>query len=1166
MILKRLAINRLPGISQPFEIKAAEPGIHVIFGPNGIGKSSICRAVEGLYWGDRGSSRKTSVNGEFEWDGETWRGEREGSAVRWSRGDECNVSPNLPPSHNYRCFFLHLRDLVDPSLESTADIASEIRRQMSGGFDLDGIASDLFPPVTRNRSRRERNRFNDALTGVQRAEAEQSGLQQRVDQLEKLKTQLEEAENAASRLTHVDRAIGLARRRNDLTGLKEQFKALPGALANLTGKERDEIKKHQKQLTTLEERARELDRELHEASAEQKESGLVSPLDQADLATWRDQADELVRTEQELEAARTEHQKARKKLASALAAIGGDNIDNPALSLPEHSELFEFLRASHTHDTRMGAIRERLRLFESLGPPEESEQDLEKFRTAAEALRSWLRVPQRESRAGRLRSHWPWLVLAFALLLAGAGLAYLIDSLLAAIAGIGAGIGLAALFLGNERGSLSGRLAAQATYEDLGLEEPAHWDGPSVGSALRSLESKIAKREASLERARDRDVERKSLENQLDGLVDDNNTLETRRQELKATLGLEELPPDAELVDFARALDQLRLARDEYEAATGKVQHLRNSHTGKLTELAQILDHHGEPQPAGAAAAKARLNKLSDRNSLLEKALADQRKAKGQLERNNADRDSTLSSISRIYAEAGLGDGDLHGLASLLEALPQYHELTSQRTGLKSQIELDRTELEKAGESGLSDLDGPSLQQLGSKLAHAAAQARDLRTEIADVTARMDQAKRGKNLQDLIGAREEARANLRDLRGEALFATAGDFLVGDVEQEYEQTRMPRIFERARSHFSVFTFHNYELRLKKGDGSPRLFATDLVREQKRELDELSDGTRAQLLLAARIAFAEEVEQGKVLPLFLDEALDQSDPQRFEAVVQSLGRVARDQGRQIFYLTSDPLDVDQIRNALAKEGCEIAAAIDLGRIRTGAEAVSGPQTLTVDPPPAIPAPGGRSPGEYGAALAVPAFRPALGFAQQHMFYILWDDMELLHDFLTNGIERIGQWKTVSDTLLAERLGSRSIAAEEISLRLDLLDVFCELWKQGRGRPVDIDTLHDSGILTERYLDVVAAIAKQLLGDPEQLLAVLAGRQDPRLKGFRMDSVERLRDYLAENQYLDERPILTESELRLNALATPAANELADSIANACVQRWWNWTEKSEDQPVH
>ena len=78
MKLKRLAINRLPGISQPFDIEPAGAGFNVIFGPNGIGKSSICRAVEGLYWDDRGSSQKTLVNGNFELEGEAWWAERDG--------------------------------------------------------------------------------------------------------------------------------------------------------------------------------------------------------------------------------------------------------------------------------------------------------------------------------------------------------------------------------------------------------------------------------------------------------------------------------------------------------------------------------------------------------------------------------------------------------------------------------------------------------------------------------------------------------------------------------------------------------------------------------------------------------------------------------------------------------------------------------------------------------------------------------------------------------------------------------------------------------------------------------------------------------------------------------------------------------------------------------
>ena len=76
--------------------------------------------------------------------------------------------------------------------------------------------------------------------------------------------------------------------------------------------------------------------------------------------------------------------------------------------------------------------------------------------------------------------------------------------------------------------------------------------------------------------------------------------------------------------------------------------------------------------------------------------------------------------------------------------------------------------------------------------------------------------------------------------------------------------MPRVFERARGHFLAFTHHGYELRLGRDAEAPRLFAVDLRTSEGRDLGELSDGTRAQLLLAARMAFAEEVERGERFP--------------------------------------------------------------------------------------------------------------------------------------------------------------------------------------------------------------------------------------------------------------------------------------------------------------
>jgi hypothetical protein len=732
----------------------------------------------------------------------------------------------------------------------------------------------------------------------------------------------------------------------------------------------------------------------------------------------------------------------------------------------------------------------------------------------------------------------------------------------ALLAAVGVGVAVPVFMLRNSRASSGARASAQGAFAKLGIEEPDAWDLPSVESRLRILEGEISTLDSRLQRARDRDVERQTLESELAGLAEAEAALGARRQKLTDGLKLNEIPPDAELVDFARSLDQLRSARIKDESAAGKVDHLEARHANLLSDLATVLKRHNEPQPEDAKTAGAYLNSLADRNARLLQAISDEQRTTDQLEQVSTDRGRALNSIKQIYAEVSVDDGDLPGLTALLSSLPHYLELKSAATRLEAQIALDKDALAKAGEASLSDCDGPTLERLQGELSQAAEKAASLRDEIAEINAQVNETKRGSNLQDLIASREADRTKLMDRRDEALFAKAGKFLINAVEEEYEQTQMPRVFERARSHFSAFTHHNYELRLGKEVKAPRLFAMELRSGEGRGLDELSDGTRAQLLLAARIAFAEEVEQGKTLPLFLDEALDHSDPARFEAIVRSLGRVANDQDRQIFYLTSDPLDIDRIRHALAEEGCEIAAAIDLGLIRTKSASVSGSLALHVAPRPKVLEPHGLSAEEYGVALGVPQLAPELGYEQQHFFYVLSDDLNLLQNFLENGIERVGQWKTVLGTALADNLGSGSISSQEIAFRTDLLQVFCELWKQGRGRPVVREALEDSGALSARYLDDVVAISDELDGDPEELLAALGASKDPRLKGFRRSSFDNIEKYLRDNGYVDEQPVLSESELRLRALASPAANKLPNGVASDCLHRWWTWAERSPE----
>ena len=610
---------------------------------------------------------------------------------------------------------------------------------------------------------------------------------------------------------------------------------------------------------------------------------------------------------------------------------------------------------------------------------------------------------------------------------------------------------------------------------------------------------------------------------------------------------------------MARSLDELRAARINHERAAGRVEAFQGRHTGRLAELADFLQEHGERKPEDAAMAKAYLGRLADRTAQLSEALAAETRIAGQQAEVADDLDKASGSMHRIYAKASLDDGDTPGLEALVGELDGYRTLSREASGLESQIELDREELGKVGESELAELESAELDRLVHSLSAESDRADERRRAIADIDAEVREARRGSGLQELIAGREAARTKLRERRDEAILAEAGRFLIDTVEREYEQTQMPRVFERAHGHFSAFTHHGYELRLGGGTRSPRLFAIDLRSGESRELAELSDGTRGQLLLAARMAFAEEVERGLTLPLFLDEALDQSDPARFAAIAGSLGRMAKDQGRQVFYLTSDPLDRERVGSALEKEACAIASEIDLGEVRRRSGiGVRDPSELRVPPRPSVPEPDAMTAEEYGNLLGVPPFSPGRGYSHQHLFYLVPDDLGLLRALLDNGIDGAGQWRTFARSPLAARLASRSATAKEIGARVSLLQVFCEAWSQGRGRAVGRDALAASGAVTERFLDDVIAVAGELEGNPDRLLTALRSRKkvDERLKGFRGKAANALEEYLRDGGYLDDRTVLDEEGVRLRVLASPPVSELPDGVASACIGRWWAW----------
>ena len=107
-----------------------------------------------------------------------------------------------------------------------------------------------------------------------------------------------------------------------------------------------------------------------------------------------------------------------------------------------------------------------------------------------------------------------------------------------------------------------------------------------------------------------------------------------------------------------------------------------------------------------------------------------------------------------------------------------------------------------------------------------------------------------------------------------------------IQQETRDASLPIVFHRARELFGIITRGRYDLQLDEGP-PPAFTAQDTATGALLHLDQLSSGTRVQLLMAIRLAFVENVEAGPRLPVLFDETLGNSDELRAGASVDVRG---------------------------------------------------------------------------------------------------------------------------------------------------------------------------------------------------------------------------------------------------------------------------------------
>lgn len=1114
-----IEIDRAPGISPGFTIDNLSPDINIVFGPNASGKSTTARAIQALIWPHPGSLRGHHLRAEFDLGDEHWEIDADASKVTRSQDGEPAVAPVVAPIDDRARYTLSLHDLL---ASENQPMAQAILKESSGGFDLDIVAEQAgyrvaIPP--RLESARD---VETALGRVREAERAQEEIAAQERHLTTLREQERSARMAIADAEALHKAIHLAHVRHDLEEAHQRLARFPAGLAQATGDESERVAGIDERLDELQarrtgiERNRDAAREQLQATALEGTSineGVLSVLHQ-DREELHALATELAALQRDLKSAVSERESHQRRLAADLSDSQMSSLDTEGVrELAVLARTYEDIRA------RKRARDEVEHWIGAVIAPE----NVDALRLGIDALSKRIQNPNREEAGaivGKARGAaytggvlviasaiwlanfvaWPWIFLAtLGVLLIVFAWKYALPE------------------------SVKEAAVWEDRYRTLELEEPASWTIPAIRERMNELQEELRIALVEQEKA-DRWAH---LEHERIDLDRAYTETEARRSKAVAQYGVAPDLKEESLKLLADNLGRWQVADTVVRSTEARHAQVASERKSQAQELREQLGVYGYEEPDF----DEDIENLDERFRSLQAAGTRAVELSQELENAIAPGiDRYEQARATIFQQIGMETGDIAELRARIGQLPAYRE--AQR------ITSEREQAVRDAANALSlaphlrDIDPTILQELLEEAESAATRLDPLLREIGEIRTRIGDAKKRRDIEAALAHRDDALNALRDDRDDISREIAGKTLLIYIQQETRDAAMPIVFHRARELFSIITRGRYELEFEEGP-PPAFTARDTSTGATLHLDQLSSGTRVQVLMAIRLAFVENVESGPKLPVLLDETLGNSDELRAGAIIDAAIEIAR-KGRQVFYFTAQGDEVARWQGRLdqmpedERPGTTI---IDLGEVRRDAGFDRLPITAlrpaqehrTVTPPD------GLDRDAYGTAIQAPGvdmWSDETGSI--HLWHVI-PDLPALHRLLEQDVQTWGQLSGIARSTGAQ--GLRRLGVDETLLamaeaRIRLLETATTMWRIGHARPVSLRDIADSGIVDQHVLEELDALLQNARDDGQVLIETMRASEDPPLSGA---TIDRLEAWLISEGYIAQGEPVSGDEIR-------------------------------------
>ncbi|RKY17887.1 MAG: hypothetical protein DRQ55_14710 [Planctomycetota bacterium] len=1169
MRVERLHIEEAPGLPDGLPELELEPGLTVIVGPNASGKSTLARVLRELLWP---TSEGSGASARSRWavsDG-THSARLSAGHVSWQ--------PHLdspPPRGAAGLARFSVRTLLDDDDGDDQQLGQRIARELAGGLDLPAAAGAFDRAARLAKNHKLSKARASARRELQLAKGSTGELATKDRKLALL-------------LQEIDATRGASKRKQAAELLRELLLALDA----LAGLEREEFATGLDQLVGDEiDRSQELAGELERlgVSATDLESQFAAlattidtnafpgdPPGRQALDAWTTRLRTLALTADRLPGLSVGVASADTCLAERRAAVSAVTIDDiestgadgasaddatdtagrglSASSLDELARSIGDVREAEAElKTQCAAVSTWERWAQAGG------DDADSLRSAINGLRGWLRSsvggPAGDRAPASHEAPAP-KVLAWALL--AAGFVCVVVAATMDVPWLAAGLALSgwggALLRRpaaprDDAPSDSGhaRAAFEATIQST-PHAPSTWEVSAVEQHLTRLQRRLVELDLSA-RAHEQLETARQLRSEAEQRAE--ATADARR-EVAARVGSSQDFVELGAVSQAHALMAWRDARAEHTQLSAKLEETQRAVDKQLAACVAWLATQGCDAPTDVAAAQAELDVLGRRCTDLTDARKQAGRVRGEQRKNQKALDLADEESDALWERAKIERGKVAALAQRLREHERW--VTHQGSLWEARKGVDSCRVRFAQAADLPQLDGTApekatLEQVDGWIAALDEEAEtfgELNSSAGGIQEALRSARRGHDFANALAATVAAEQEVADERERAVVDALARSLLDEAREQHETAHAPPTLQRAQERFSQFTQGHW--RLEVNDGA--FCARDVSEGQTRSLAELSDGTRAQLLLAVRLAALQEMEApGEPLPVCLDETLSIADPVRFEAIASALLKLA-DGGRQILYFTANPGEVAQWAQVCKQRDRPAPHVLDLA-VLGGAPVDWGGELPAVPPEPErVPDPDGMTNEQYAQLLSVRAPDGFREVGSWHLYIGAHDDLEALAICMRFGIKTLGHWQEAS---------RRGAAAPEIpadvagrfSARAALAQAVVDGWRTGRGRPVTWDDVQSSGAVSENFAQQVRDLLKQHARDPAAFVEAVR-----RLDRFRAAKADQLSEKLDQLGCLPQGAVLLIEDLvRRSLQAAPDAVQLLGPEQAAVFVTWLN-----------